>query len=258
MASEYGYAPSASGLSLAGKIAIGCAALVVIPFVLLLGIGIYANLNRNPETEFERLLDRTPEADGFFAALKVRYPDDYRMLRSLVMVEIEKGEAKAAQTVLISEVRKFIKDHARDAAAAPDDRLLALLAAQSAGTARLAQDRDSCLADVRGRFRELPSMSDDQRKVLAAFPRRYVEAAAAGRDRPVKRPPHTYAEQEQLRSRIEPKGVRFNELLFTVTPAASDDQLARHCQVMNLLHQTLLEMPKPVAARFYSEMIAAN
>lgn len=258
MSYDYEYQQPRQGLPLAGKIAIGCVAVVAILFAAAFGLGMYARANFNPEDEFAEVLKLTPEVKGFSDAARTYFPGEFAQMHDQAIEAIKAGDKPRAQRMMVQFVKDFMHNHAGQAAAASDKALMALLSARVGASSVADSVRGVCMNATGNLTAEKFELTAPQSAVLELYVRRYVEAAANGRDHPQAHPIQSYSDQQMLQAKLQAKGVPWVDLVALENPAAGEADALRKCHVAHMLHKSLMEMPPKIAVRFVANIIRSS
>lgn len=251
-----GYQERDAGMSLGAKIAIALVALIGLPIVAAGGYGIYSTFMVSPETRLERALAGSPEARAFFKATRSHFQGEHADMRDVAMRAIVEGQGDhAAQRVVLQHFRLFSQNHTSEVAAAPDRELGAFLAAQVASAKVTTRHKEICRAGQTFVPEKLPKLDSREEQALEQVTDKFVQAAAAGRDRPVKRKDYTYPDQRALIDQAKAKGITLSELDSLGAPANGDAAMMRKCVIATTLLGVLNDMPRDQGLRIYSHLL---
>lgn len=259
MAYSDGYQERRAGMSTGAKIAIALVLLIGLPIVAAMGYGIYSTFMVSPEKRFERAVAGAPEARGFVAALKTRYQGEYADMHEVAIRAIVQGGGEsAAQRVVFDHLRLFAQNNRDTVALAPDPQLSALLKSQAAAARVTARHIELCRASISAVPQKLPKLNKAEEQAMEVATANFVLAAAAGRDRPVKRKPYAYADQQVLAAKMQAKGYTLTELDAVNQPASSEAAMMRKCAISSTLFTSLAALPGEQGLRIFSHLIGGN
>ncbi len=253
-----GYVERQAGIGLGGKIAIALALLIGLPIVLAFGYGIYSTVMVSRETKLERAMANAPEAKGFFAGLKLHYPQEYAALNASALQLAERDRALEGVMLILRKANEFQHSHATEAANAPDQLLSAVLNNQIKVSAFVVHKPEFCKRGLSGNPGQLPAMSADEMRKLEANQLGFVAAAAAGRDHPVKRPALYYSDQQTLFGKLGQRGVAVAELSELNRPGASDAASLRKCMVALELLRAVAALPPAQSMRIFAQLVRTS
>lgn len=256
MAYSDGYQERQAGMSTGAKIAIALMLLIGLPIVAAMGYGIYSTFMISPDKRLERAIAGSPEAKGFVAAVKTRFQGEYSDMHEVaIRTIVEGGSDEAAQRVVLSHLRLFTQNHTSEVAAAPDSQLAAFLGAQVASAKVTTRHMEICRAGQTFVPERLPPLNDREEQVLEQVTVRFVEAAAAGRDHPVKRQEYAYSDQQALVGKMKDKGVSLAELNGLGGRANGDAAMKRKCVIAATMLGVLNDMPREQGLRIYAHLL---
>jgi hypothetical protein len=256
MAYSDGYQERQAGMSAGAKIVIALVLLIGLPIIAAMGYGIYSAFMISPETRFERAIAKSPEARGFAKALKVKFHGEYAEMHDAAIREIVQGGNESdAQRVVLNNLRWFGSEYRDEVARASDQHLSALMAVQVDASKVASRHVAICRAGLLNRQEQLPKLNEREEQALEVSTVKFVEAAASGRDRPVKRAAYAYADQQALVAKMKAKGYTLADLELLGQPSTDQGVLLRKCRINGAMIEALVALPREQGLRIYAHLI---
>lgn len=253
----YGYVdPDQDGMSIGAKIAIGLAALVGLPLILAFAYGIYVAFVMTPDQKFERMLAAEPEARIYVEPLKKHFPEEFADLRDSLISGLQGTDKEmAGRMATLGFMNDFVARHSYEAALAPDDQLAVLLDAQVKSFEVFQRSPKACFAMLRQVPPKDDTMSKADKVVMIGFAGKFVEAAAAGRDRPAPREALRQTDQIAVQRFLMADKISPDELDKMGSPVTGQADAERRCHVVYRLYKNILAMPRPQALRIFATVL---
>lgn len=256
MAYSDGYQERQAGISTGAKIAIALVLLIGLPIIAAMGYGIYSTFMISPEKRFERAIAGSPEAKGFANALKVSFQGEYAEMHEAAIREIVQGGNESdAQRVVLNNLRWFGGEYRDEVAQASDQHLSAFLASQVSSSKVTIRHIEICRAGQLNRQEQLPKLNEREAQALEATSVKFVEAAASGRDRPVRRAAYSYADQQALVAKMKSKGYALADLEMLDKPSTDQGIMQRKCKVHSAMLEALAALPREQGLRIFAHLI---
>lgn len=257
MAYSDGYQERQVGMSTGAKVAIALVLLIGLPIVAAMGYGIYSTFMISPEKRFERAIAGSPEARGFAKALKASFHGEYAEMHEAAIREIVQGGNESdAQRVVLNNLRWFGGEYRDEVARASDQHLSAFLAVQVAASKVASRHVAICRAGQLNRQEQLPKLNEREAQALETSTAKFVEAAASGRDRPVKRAAYAYADQQALVAKMKAKGYTLADLEQLGQPSTDQAVMLHKCKVNSAMIEVLAGLPREQGLRIFAHLIA--
>lgn len=258
MAYSDDYVERKAGISTGAKIAVALVALIGLPIVAAFAFGIYSTFLVGSETRLVRALDSSPEARSFFSALKRHNPGDYAALNTAALQAVELGNGQSGVMLILRKSIEFQHAHGAEAADAPDDKLVSLLAAQIAILRINTKKPQMCKQSLSGAPGQMPKTTDLEDTQLGASQTLFVASAAAGREHPLHRRKFDYNDQQALFAELGKRKVASSELSSLGTPAVDTATSLRRCVVALALLESVQALPKAQSMRVFAQLLRAS
>ncbi len=233
-------------LGTGAKLAIGCAVLFGVPLVLLIAYGFYVARVQTPEDRFAAALEDKPRVAKLVETVKRTYPEEYTLLVKRVD---EAGVRNLDEEQLISVIASFAvrmwSRHRSEMAQAGDAEVLALMTAIGRMAALSAKDPVLCRAQFSTVNLVGPEMARGRKASdgMFALAAATVNAAAAGKEHPVKRSMPTAADGEALGRKLQALGLSQPQLLRLQQKSLSDADMQANCDTLDKLFEAILSLP---------------